>query len=239
MMVKIAIVEDLPEDESRLERCITDFANNSGISISVESFKAGLDFLDVYNSNYDAIFLDINMPHLNGLDVARKIRQIDDEVPIAFVTNIAKCAINGYEVGAIGFVLKPVTYADIETVLKKAIKIASSREQTIIVKSNGNLKRVNVSGVCYVEVQNNTVYLNMSDSSVLPVRTTLTDIETKLLESNKSFVRCNNCYLVNLKFVTDVCGDMVTVNGNRLVISRHRKKLFLDQLTSFYGSGSN
>jgi DNA-binding LytR/AlgR family response regulator len=237
-MFKIAIVEDSIEDKAEIEKCITEFATKNNTKITIESFKTGLDFLDAYNSNFDVIFLDINMPHLDGLNVAKKIRQIDDEVPIAFVTSMAKCAINGYEVSAISFILKPFSYADIEIVLKKAIKIASSREKTIIIKSNGNLKRVNVSGVCYVEVQNNTVFLNMSDKSVLPIRTTLTEIESKLLEADKSFIRCNNCYLVNLKFVTDVCGDTVVVNGDKLVISRHRKKLFLDQLTSYYGNGS-
>jgi DNA-binding LytR/AlgR family response regulator len=234
-MVSIAVVEDSQADSEAIRESLNKFAEEENIKISVDNYESGLEFLETYNSVHDIILLDINMPHMNGLMVAKKVRSIDPEVPLIFITSMAKCAINGYEVDALAFILKPIVYADFERAMKKAIKYASTLSTHLIVKTGGKLKRINISDICFIEVQNNTIYINMTSGEVLNVRSTLTEIENKIAEGRGSFVRCNNCYLVNLMCVTDVFDDTVVVGNTRLAISRHKKKEFLDALTAYYG----
>jgi DNA-binding LytR/AlgR family response regulator len=146
---------------------------------------------------------------------------------------MAKCAINGYEVEALAFLLKPVKYADFARAIRKALRLSDSATHCIIVKTGGGLKKIQTTDITFLEVRNNTVYINTENKEVIPVRMTLTELEKQI--GGGAFVRCNNCYLVNLRYVTDVIGDTVKVNGSELVISRHRKKPFLDALTLYYG----
>ena len=109
-MLNIAIVEDEKEMSNCLRDYLIKFFNEENISIDVSIFDNGNIFLEKYKLNYNLIFLDIKMPSIDGMEVAQKIRKIDKNVMIIFVTSLAQYAIKGYEVNAFDYILKPIDY---------------------------------------------------------------------------------------------------------------------------------
>ena len=108
--VRIAIVEDKEVDAQQLKGYIMQFQNESCIPMYVTHFSNGMNFLDEYTNDFDVVFMDIEMPHLNGMETAKKLRKVDASVALVFITNMAQYAIAGYEVSAVDFMVKPVGY---------------------------------------------------------------------------------------------------------------------------------
>lgn len=121
-MAKIAVVED--NDAMRAQLCgfIAQYAQESGHQLDVTAFSDGAQLVEPYRPGFDIIFLDIEMPTLGGMPTAERIRRQDPDVVLVFVTNMAQYAIRGYEVDALDFVLKPVSYYQFSTKLERALQ---------------------------------------------------------------------------------------------------------------------
>ena len=109
-MYHIAIVEDEKEFSTQLEKYLEQYQEENNVRFKVSVFQDGAEILEDYKKIYDVILLDIEMPRLNGMDAAEQIREMDTEVTLMFITNMASYAINGYAVGALDFVMKPINY---------------------------------------------------------------------------------------------------------------------------------
>ena len=121
-MAKIAVVEDNTAVREELCGFIAKYAQESGCKLDVTPFADGSQIVEPYRPGFDIIFLDIEMPRLGGMPTAERIRQLDPEVVLIFVTNMAQYAIRGYEVDALDFVLKPVSYYQFSTKLERALQ---------------------------------------------------------------------------------------------------------------------
>lgn len=97
-MINIAIVEDSQEDFEYLARGIQEYSKSSGDAVTVRHYESALKFLDEYKFNYDIIFMDIELPDINGVLASEKLRTKDNDVALVFVTNLAHLAIKGYSV---------------------------------------------------------------------------------------------------------------------------------------------
>ena len=129
-MAKIAVVED--NDAMRAQLCgfIAQYAQESGHQLDVTAFSDGAQLVEPYRPGFDIIFLDIEMPTLGGMPTAERIRRQDPDVVLVFVTNMAQYAIRGYEVDALDFVLKPVSYYQFSTKLERALQRIQRRRQS-------------------------------------------------------------------------------------------------------------
>lgn len=150
--MKIAVVDDLKGDADLLSGYISKFANEKSMDIDISVFYASFDFLEEYQGGYDVIFLDIEMPGSNGLEVAREIRSKDEAAGIVFITSMAQYAIRGYEVNAIDFMVKPVGYYDFSVKLEKAIHFCRRRSaHYILVNDKEGIKRFAAKDILYIE----------------------------------------------------------------------------------------
>lgn len=120
-MTEIIIIEDDDSDYKRLLECIENFGRESGEQLNVKRYVSALQFLDGYKSDADIIFMDIKLPDINGVQASEKLRVIDENVALVFVTNLAHLAIKGYSVSATDFIVKPINYFKLKTLLKKLI----------------------------------------------------------------------------------------------------------------------
>ena len=199
----------------------------------VTVFEAATQILESYEPLYDMILMDIDMPGINGMDAADQIRQTDQDVVIVFITNIASFAIRGYEVGAMDFVVKPITYYNFSTRLARALKRSRSREprQIILTLADG-VKKLEVGQIYYVEVQNRMLHY-YTQESVFAVRGTMQSVQ-QMLEAY-SFAKCNHWYMVNLRHVSEVKKNTVVVGEYELEISRRNRTPFLKALTEYVG----
>lgn len=109
-MIRVAIVEDEAKIREQLMGYVQRYTRQYGTAFEVKTFADGLEILEDYRPAYDLILLDIEMKHMDGMETARRIRELDPEVMLVFITNMAQYAIKGYAVGALDYVLKPVPY---------------------------------------------------------------------------------------------------------------------------------
>jgi DNA-binding LytR/AlgR family response regulator len=178
----------------------------------------------------DIAFLDIEMPRLDGMSAAHRIRERDEQVTIIFITNMAQYAIHGYEVGALDFLLKPVSYEALEMRLQKVWKLAQARQESGILLSLGSgLRKIALSELLYVELVGHDLIYHLKDQNVT-LRGSMREAEEQL--RGKPFFKCNSCYLVNLDHVRAVSDGVAVVGGDRLQISRARKKAFMEALAA-------
>lgn len=231
--MRIAIVEDEKENSDLIEKYIREFGKTADATFIVDKFSDGLEFLAAYKPVYDLIFMDIKMPNIDGMETAKRLREIDGEVGIIFITNLLNYAIKGYQVDAFDFVLKPVGYADFASRMKKFLKKRSAFISKDLVLTANNAKiRVSVDSICYLEVDGHNIIYHLTDGEYT-VRTSLIKARQELPEY---FAPCNNGILVNLHFVQTLERDRVLVYGRWLPVSRPKRKGFKEIVMKYLSS---
>ena len=234
-MLRIAIVEDDGNDAQALKEAVNRAAAEFGEECEIEVFGKPIVFLDNYNIEYDIVFMDIELPGMNGLEAARILRAKDDSVVLIFVTNMAQFALEGYTVDAMDFIVKPVVYNSLRIKMARALKqIICKRGEKFVINCKTGACVVSVSRIKYVEVINHKLMFHTVDGVVMSSGS-LSKLETGLAKYD--FARCNNCYLVNLDFVTEINENNAHVGGDILTISRSRRRPFLKALADHYGGG--
>ncbi|MCI8476382.1 MAG: response regulator transcription factor [Clostridia bacterium] len=237
-MKNIAILEDEDGAAELLISYIEKYSAVTGQKFEIMRFKSAVEFLADYKSVYAVIFSDIQMPEMNGMDAAVELRKRDKTVSIIFITNLVQYAQRGYEVDAVSFLVKPVSYFDFSMKFKKALDIyVMNEERSITVNLPGGLCRISTDKLMYVEIINHRLYYHLIDG-VIEMTGVLSAVEKEL--SGYGFLRCNKCYLVNPKFVVNVKGANVVVGNRTLQISRPRRAEFLAELANWFaGSGAD
>lgn len=235
-MIEVAIVEDEPAAAEELKSYLARYEKESGTAFAVTVFRNAVTFLAGYKPKYGIVFMDIEMPDLNGMDASRKLREVDSAVVLIFVTNMAQYAVKGYEVDALDFIVKPVAYPNFVMKIKKAVaRIAANDERELNVNLvGGGVARLRVSRLRYAEVIGHHVVYHSEDGDFESYGT-LKNIEAAL--DGLPFARCNNCYLVNLKYVYAVRGYVAQVGDEQLRISQPKKKDFMRALNDYIGNG--
>lgn len=232
-MYYIAIVEDEQEYAEQLQTFLEQYGDEHNLRFKVTVFGDGAEILEEYQPIYDLILLDIEMPQVNGMDAAERIRNQDQDVVMMFITNIASYAIRGYEVGALDYVMKPITYYGFAMRLGRALKRVKQREQKeILLPLADGVKKLQIQQIYYVEVQNRILHFHTDEGEYL-IRGTMQKVEEEL--AGYSFARCNHWYIVNLRHVTEVRKNIVVVAGHELEISRRNRTPFLKALTEYVG----
>ena len=234
-MYNVAIVEDSREATELLVSYFDKFAQETETKFSVVTFDDAFSFLENYSPVFNMVLMDINMPNMDGMEASHRLREIDTTVTLIFVTNMAQYAIRGYEVGAADFIVKPVHYYDFRLKLGRALsRIDMQNRQKISIKIDDSIKCVSAADIMYVEVSKHKLIYHLPDET-LESYGTLKQAEEALRGCN--FVRCNQCYLVNLSYVNGAKGFTVTVGSDELAISRSNKKSFFQALNRFLGRG--
>lgn len=173
------------------------------------------------------------MKFMDGMSAAEEIRKIDSEVVIIFITNMAQYAIRGYAVDALDYVLKPVSYFAFSQRLSRAIGRMKKRERKLIsVNIKGGTIRLDVANIYYIESQGHNLIFHTA-SGAHEARGTMQEAEQKLCGMN--FFRGNKGYLINLAHVDGVCDGCAIVRGESLLLSRARKKEFMEAMTRYWG----
>ncbi len=232
-MIKIAIVDDEKKEIELLQKYFKKFAQEIHEDIDICYFLSGEEFLKKYDYSYDLICMDIEMTGKDGVETAKQIRKIDEKVLIIFITNMAQMAIRGYEVRALDFVIKPVQYYSFVMKMHTIIHmIHNKKSRNIVVNTPNGFHKISSDKLQYVEIRGHYLSYHTVDG-IFKQKGSLTEVEENL--KGLSFKRCNNCYLVNIKYVNGVNKDEVKVGDEWLRISRPRKKEFLDALTNYIG----
>lgn len=230
-MIRIATVEDDGRDREALITHLHRYEKENSLKFSITEFQDGEDIITNYAAEYDLILMDIEMTFLNGMKTAEKIRELDTDVVIIFITNAPQYAIQGYKVNALDYMLKPISYFSFSETMNRALRKVKTREKEYIaISMKGGKMKLDVSKICYVEVQDHLLFYHTTDGS-FSTKGTMRDVDGQL--DPKRFFRCNRCYLVNLEYVENYQGSDISVNGTVIQVSRSRRKPFLDVLNEY------
>ena len=232
-MLRIAIVEDEAKYISQLQKYLCQFAEEKRERIETAVFRDGDEIVERYKWVYDVILLDVQMPYMDGMTTAREIRKLDADVVIIFITNMAQYAINGYEVDALDYVLKPISYFSFAQRLERALARLKKRTASYIVLSlRSGSRKINVDDIYYVESQGHSLTYH-TVSGEFTATGSMKEIQERLEPLH--FSRGNNGYLINLKYVDGIQDNFAMVQGERLQLSRGRRNEFMAALTDYLG----
>ena len=228
-MIRIAIVEDEESYISVLKEYLERYKEESGEQIEVTVYHDGDEIAAFYRAQFDIILMDIEMKFIDGMTAAEEIRKVDSSVSILFITNAPQYAIRGYEVGALDYILKPVSYFTFSQKLGRAVSKLKKRSR------KWGVMRMELSDVYYVESEGHNLIYHTKEGSAVSSGT-MKSVETAM--EGMDFSRINKCYLVNLEHVDGVQDKYAIVHGDRLLISRPRIKQFMQELTRYWGERS-
>lgn len=221
-MIKIAICEDEKEQQELLKTYINQIFEALYIKYKLEIFNSGEELLENYQNDTDVLLLDIQMGQINGMDTARKIRSIDDKVEIIFITSLIEYALEGYEVRAYRYLIKPVKYENLKENIINCIKEVDIKNKYIIVKEQGNQIKLDINEITYVEVQKETITIHTLNE-VYKTNGTMINIE-KDIDCDR-FFRCHKSFLVNLEHIKSIKQyTAILENSEEVPISRYRFK---------------
>lgn len=231
-MLKIAVVDDEAAMAEELTSYLERFERENGEQFKVTAFRDGLDFLSA-GPDWDIVLMDIEMPHLSGMEAAKRLRDLGSKSILIFITNMAQYAIKGYEVEASDFVVKPVSYYPFSFKLQKAVAAASRQQRArLMLGTKSGARQLNIADIYYLEIDRHRLFYHTEEGTI-ETWDSLTHAR-ELLEPH-GFALCNACYLVNLDHVTQIQDDVAWVGGDQLKISRAKKKEFMNALTLAFG----
>lgn len=234
-LLKTIIIEDIPKEAQTLTGHLHRYGQEIGEDISVKCYPTADEFLEEYTSPgiADFVFMDIKMPGMDGLHAAQQLRKVDPDVFLIFVTSIAKYAVYGYKVDALDYFLKPVKYYDLKMRMDRVLKSrrAEFGKKVKLPLSNG-VKLVDVRDMLYVESDNHKLIYHTRDGMYSCRGKSMKEISAEL--EPHGFMRCNSCYLVNLKHCTAVRGSEAVVGDDVLQISRAKRREFIEALAKSF-----
>ena len=232
-MYSIAIVDDDDNDISALKSVLERYFKENGGECSIAVFHDGADLIKDYCPRYDLVFLDIDMERLNGMAAAQHIRKTDEFAAIIFVTRMAKYAIKGYSVSALDFIVKPLEYFSFALKLRRALAyVDSNHRKTVCLKEGNSVSYIDESDIMYIETLKHYLVYHTKQRNLKIFASLKSALDTL---SPEKFCMCNRCYIVNLRYVTEIKDNIVVVGGDELIISRYRRKEFMEALARFWG----
>ncbi|MBQ4427285.1 MAG: response regulator transcription factor [Oscillospiraceae bacterium] len=233
-MIRVALVEDSDADAAVVCDYFSRYEKEKGISVNVKRFNNAVIFLDPYLPEYDLVIMDIQMPYMNGMDAAHKLRELDNSVLLVFMTSLKQYALQGYEVQAANYFVKPISYFDFSLKLEKTLlKTAAISSRGIIIRSDIGSVRLSPETILYVEAEGHHVIFHTLSGDYTQYGS-ISEAAKKLGSFNFAF--CNRCYLVNLRFVQSIKGYDAVLDGCVLRISQPKKRSFLAAFEAYASS---
>lgn len=235
-MVNIALVDDEPEITTEIAGYIRRYYQKQGKEegeYRITVFQDGKELLKHYSSRFDIIFLDVEMKCLNGFATAEKIRTVNSDVVIIFITKMAQLAIKGYEVSALDFMVKPVDYYSFELRYIKAINWLKKHQKFKLAISpiGEGTRYLSSSEIYYIEVFGRHVVFH-TKAGDLKINGRLKEIQKQL--DSPYFHYCNRYCLVNVQYVNGVDHNNLLIGENSIPISRGKREEILKILADYY-----
>lgn len=232
-MLNIAIADDEQTSIDLLTSFIDRACFQLKESYTVSSFPSAAKLLTKYvPGKYDAVFLDIEMAGINGMDAAHKIRGMDEDVILIFVTQMAQYAIEGYRVEALDYIVKPVDYFSFEIVFRKILRhLRKSGSGTLRIDTGKGIEIIPVKKVYYIEVTGHYITYHTEIGDIHFKRSLIEAMQ----ELDNSFYQTSRYCIVNLRHITAIHKNCVIVNGDRIEVSRSKRKDIITAVNAYMG----
>jgi len=221
--MRIAICDDDPKQIQLTSQYVRNWSRDREVTVEICEFNNAESFLFQWSTtiSFDMAFLDIQMGSMSGMELAEKIRKIDDQLIIVFITGLKEHILHGYEVRALHYLLKPIKSIDCYKCLEQAYEIITKhRTDTFLIPVEGQIRRFNYNELYYFEVFSHYVSVQ-TRKGIFSYKKKISDLAEEL--PKEIFVRCHRSYIINLQYVKTIEKKLVTMdNGNSVPISSDR-----------------
>lgn len=232
--MRLAIVEDEAVHGVLLEHYIMDWAKQNDVPVSVKTYISAESFLFEWEDRpCDAVFADIQMPGMDGMEMVRKLREKDAKVPVIFTTGISDHMQEGYEVEALNYLLKPLSAEKVSACLDKVLRRHEAAEYLVVETLDG-VRKLPAESVNYCEAAGHNTELGLTEGEKLFSLSSLSKLEKELAE--KGFVKCHRSYLCNISNLNRITSDaLIFDDGTEIPVSRRLyrtvSKAFIDRFS--------
>lgn len=230
-MLKIALCDDSPVELNRIEGFISEYKSQSKEEIYFEAFISPVELLAKISSGafFDLIFLDVLMPVINGIDVAKEIFKYNKLTQIIFLTSSKEFAADSYSVSALDYIIKPINAENLNRAMEKFFeRYQKIKSAELVIREKSTISRIPLHNLSYVEVLDHHLIYHLSNSYTIRCRQSLSDIESMLIKNGK-FIRTSRSFIVNMDYVSKIePGCMIMDDGNSVSISRANFKSVSD-----------
>ena len=214
MVFHIAVCDDEFVERQYIENIITKLAREKKIEIKIDLYDSSESFLFMYQEkkDYDILLLDIEMKKMDGVTLAKKIRQDNEAMQIVFITGYSDYILEGYEVSALNYLMKPIYEEKLMMVLDKAIEKLAKNDKVLTFITNSEMIRVPIYQINYVEVFGNYITIHANDE--IKIKMTLSELEKEL---DERFYRVGRSIIVNLTQISRVTKKEIKLNSGILI----------------------
>ena len=226
-MRKIAICDDSKLDRQLLKVAIQTYFENNEEEFKIFEYELGDNLLD--DIEVELLFLDIIM---NGMKIARKLRDIQFKAPIIFLTAHADYAVESYEVYVAGYLLKPYDTNKLTLLLDEVLQ--RSVQKRIAVKVKKQHRYLEINDIMYAESDKHVLNIHLKDSRVIQTTEKLSELKKTI--NSKRFIRCHQSYLVNMDYIKDAKTDFILSNDIRIPIRVRGRKEIIERYHKYYSS---
>ena len=219
MQLKIAIVDDSSLQREHLTQIVTRWAERGHHLTSLSAFPSADAFLFAYEEegDFDILLLDVEMPGMNGVTLAKTIRQTNSTLQIVFVTAYYEYFSDGFDVSALHYLIKPISSEKLWPVLDRAADNLAYRQRSVLIATGEGSIKLPLGDILYAEAQNVHLLIHTT-REVFRTRMSLASFSTEL---DETFFRIHRSFLVSLKYVKKISRtDVTMVNGDQLPLAR-------------------
>ena len=234
-MIRVAVIDDEAQERLTVRQCLDFVEERSGEAFQTTEFSGAEQFLMEYEADrFDIVLMDIEFPGgMDGMTAARQLRALDGRVILIFITNLAQMALQGYEVEALDFIVKPLDKRVFFLKLARAMgRVAQNQTDVLTIRSEGQTVRLHKRQIRHLDVQGHSVVYHTGEG-VYTEYSSLAAAEKKL--NDAAFERSDRSCLVNLRFVSVIRKDCCVVDGEIIPLARDRrvafKKAYADYLS--------
>ncbi|MGO5066999.1 response regulator transcription factor [Clostridium sporogenes] len=218
-MLKLAICDDEKSQREEIVGIIDKALRLKNKQYKIFQFNTGEDLISLTN-NFDIYFLDIKMDKLTGIEVAKKIRLINEQAVIVFITGLKDYVFDAFDVRAFHYILKPIDENKLKDVLYSALLQFDKKDKFIIAKTISQATKIFLKNIMYIESQHRKLKIH-TKNNIIEYYHKISDIEKELYGCN--FFRCHKSYIVNLKYVESYDNIFITlINSEKIYVSKYR-----------------
>lgn len=231
-MLLIAVCDDIPIECADIAKQIETILKQSNTNFIIKKFFGGLELIQSRES-FDIIFLDIKMPNINGMELAKQIRKQGRQSLIIFITSASEYVFDAFDVEAFQYLLKPIQTDKLKNVLEKATKKMQldANIDFLMISANRQIQKVFLKDILYIESIGRIAKIHCNNGT-LETYEQIGILEDKL--SDKFFFRCHKCFLVNLNFVDAFNKTEVRLeNGEKIMLAKRRYEDFQKAILSY------
>ena len=228
-MVKIAICDDETIIAGRMENSILKICRKEGITVDTEVFSSGeeLEKEIGMGTRYDLLYLDIQMKGENGIDAAKNIRKMDENVLLIYVSGYDKYLMELFRLDVFSFIKKPINESDFEQTFLEAMEKISSKNFYYTYRYKSEEHKVPCHEIMFLESKGRQIHIHLKDGEIQVFNGKLNDVQKQLEGGKVPFLRIHQSFLVNYHLIKSRSKTEVTlVNGRKLSISEDRQKEF-------------